>query len=93
MSRLRYASRKGATFLDRRLYLPESRVLMRNTRRCGKTARFPMRPPAETKHELAAQLVEEIVASERLPASWIVCDEGYGDFPAFLQRLDATGLW
>ena len=52
-----------------------------------------MRSPAETKHELAAQLVEGIVASGRLRARWVACDEGYGDSPAFLQRLDATGLW
>jgi hypothetical protein len=67
--------------------------LTRNTRRCGRTVRFPTRPPAETKHELAAQLVEKVMASERIKARWVVCDEGYGDSPAFLQRLAAAGLW
>jgi hypothetical protein len=33
------------------------------------------------------------MASGRLQARWVACDEGYGDSPAFLQRLDATGLW
>jgi hypothetical protein len=33
------------------------------------------------------------MASGRLKARWVVCDEGYGDSPAFLERLDATGLW
>ena len=55
--------------------------------------RIPDGIPFQTKHELAAQLVEGIVASGRLKARWVVCDEGYGDSPAFLQRLDATGLW
>ncbi len=33
------------------------------------------------------------MASERIKARWVVCDEGYGDSPAFLQRLAAAGLW
>jgi hypothetical protein len=67
--------------------------LMRSTRCCGKTVGFPTRPPAETKHELAAQLVEKVQASERIKARWVVCDEGYGDSPAFLERLAGAGLW
>jgi SRSO17 transposase len=89
---LGYASRKGATFLDRRLYLPESWFDEDHQTR-WQDCQIPDELAFQTKHELAAQMVEETVASERLPASWIVCDEGYGDSPAFLQRLDATGLW
>jgi SRSO17 transposase len=89
---LGYASRKGATFLDRRLYLPES-WFAEEHKTLWQDCQIPDETSFHTKHELAAQMVEEIVASERLPASWIVCDEGYGDSPAFLQRLDATGLW
>lgn len=55
--------------------------------------RIPDETVFQTKHELAAQLVEKLVDSGRLPAHWVVCDEGYGDSPAFLQRLDGTGLW
>jgi hypothetical protein len=33
------------------------------------------------------------MTSGRIRARWVACDEGYGDSPAFLQRLDATGLW
>jgi SRSO17 transposase len=47
----------------------------------------------QTKHELAAELVEKIMTSRRIRARWVACDEGYGDSPAFLQQLDATGLW
>ncbi len=67
--------------------------LVRITRSCGRPAGFPKGPPAETKHELAAQLVEEVMADVRLPARWVVCDEGYGDAPAFLARLAEAGLW
>ncbi len=64
---LGYASRKGATLLDRLCF--------------------------QTKHELAAQLVEGVMQAGQLRARWVVCDEGYGDSPAFLERLDKAGLW
>ena len=89
---LGYASRKGATLLDRRLYLPES-WFGEDHRTLWQDCRIPDETAFQTKHELAAQLVEEVMASGRLQARWVVCDEGYGDSPAFLQRLDATGLW
>jgi SRSO17 transposase len=89
---LGYASRKGATLLDRRLYLPESWFDEDHQRR-WQDCQIPEETPFQTKQELAAQLVEDIMASGRLQAQWVACDEGYGDSPAFLQRLDATGLW
>jgi len=87
-----YASRKGATFLDRRLYLPEC-WFDEDHKTLWQDCQIPDETRFQTKHELAAQLVEGIMASDRLPAQWVACDEGYGDSPAFLQRLDATGLW
>jgi SRSO17 transposase len=89
---LGYASRKGATFLDRRLYLPEAWFDEDHQTR-WQDCQIPDEIAFQTKHELAAQLVEGIMASGRLQARWVACDEGYGDSPAFLQRLDATGLW
>ncbi len=89
---LGYASRKGATFLDRRLYLPES-WFDKDHQTLWQDCRIPDEISFQTKHELAAQLVEKVMADGRLQARWVVCDEGYGDSPAFLQRLDATGLW
>src|SRR6266480_7341174 len=89
---LGYASRKGATLLDRRLYLPES-WLAKDHRSLSRYCRIADETPFQTKHERAAQLVEKVMADGRLQARWVVCDEGYGDAPAFLQRLDATGLW
>jgi len=87
-----YASRKGATFLDRRLYLPES-WFTEDHRTLWQDCQIPDEVTFQTKHELAAELVEKIMASVRIRARWVACDEGYGDSPAFLQRLDATGLW
>jgi SRSO17 transposase len=89
---LGYASRKGATLLDRRLYLPESWFDEDHKTR-WQDCRIPDETPFQTKHELAAQLVEKIMATQRLKARWVVCDEGYGDSPAFLERLAGAGLW
>ncbi len=89
---LGYASRKGATLLDRRLYLPES-WFDEEHQTLWQDCQIPDETSFQTKHELAAQLVEKVMASERIKARWVVCDEGYGDSPAFLQRLAAAGLW
>ena len=89
---LGYASRKGATLLDRRLYLPES-WFGEDHRTLWQDCRIPEDISFQTKHELAAQLVEKLMAAGRLPAQWVACDEGYGDSPAFLHRLAEAGLW
>jgi SRSO17 transposase len=89
---LGYASRKGATLLNRRLYLPES-WFEEDHQELWRACRIPDGTSFQTKQELAAQLVEEIMASERLRACWVVCDEGFGDAPAFLERLAGAGLW
>ena len=89
---LGYASRKGYTLLDRRLYLP-ALWFSAAYRARWQAARIPDDTPFRTKHELAAELVERAMAVEDLRARWVVCDEGYGDDPATLDRFAATGLW
>jgi len=89
---LGYASRRGYTLLDRRLYLPAAwfTAEYRERRRaCG----IPRGTPFRTKHELAGELVEEAMGERRVRARWVACDEGYGDSPALLDRWAATGLW
>ena len=88
---LGYASRRGYTLLDRRLYLPESwfsEEYRDRWRACG----IPRGTPFQTKHELAGALVEEAVTRCRVRARWVVCDEGYGDSTALLDRWAAAGL-
>jgi len=89
---LGYASRRGYTLLDRRLYLPEawfSADYRERWRACG----IPRGTVFQTKHELAGALVEEAVGARRVRARWVVADEGYGDSPALLDRWAATDLW
>src|SRR5215467_2056083 len=62
-----YASRKGATFLDRRLSLPEAWFEV-DHQRLWQDCQIPDEIPFETRHERASQLVEGIMASGRLQA-------------------------
>lgn len=89
---LGYASRKGYTLLDRRLYLPEvwfTPAYRERWRACA----IPADTPFRTKHALAGDLVERAVRRGTLRARWVACDEGFGNDPAFLARLDALDLW
>jgi SRSO17 transposase len=89
---LGYASRKGYTLLDRRLFLPEAWFDVDHAARwraCG----IPADTRFQTKAELGAELVEQVQARGELPASWLVCDEWFGRNQALLDRMDAAGLW
>ena len=89
---LGYSSGKGYTLLDRRLYLPES-WFAEDHRELWRACRIPEGTPFRSKHELAAELVEEAMQGGELRGRWVVCDEGYGDAPALLDRIAKTGLW
>jgi SRSO17 transposase len=89
---LGYASRKGATLLDRRLSLPES-WFEEDHQPLWRACRIPQITSFQTKHDLAAEMVEQVIASGRITAKWVVCAEGSGDSPAFLDRLAGAGLW
>jgi len=88
---LGYASRRGYTLLDRRLYLPACWFTPEYRERwtaCAIPADVTFRPKAV----LAAEMVEAVVAEGRVRAQWVVGDEWYGRDTALLDRLAATGL-
>jgi SRSO17 transposase len=89
---LGYASRKGYTLLDRRLYLPEAWFDDEHAAR-WQACRIPAETRFQTKAELGAELVERLQARGELPAAWLVCDEWFGRTQALLDRIDAAGLW
>jgi len=88
---LGYASRHGYTLLDRRLYLPAEWFGVDHRER-WEACRIPEGTPFQTKPELAAALVEAVVAAQRVRARWVVCDEWFGRNSGFLDRMAATGL-
>jgi SRSO17 transposase len=89
---LGYASRRGYTLLDRRLFLPEVWFDAEHAAR-WQACRIPADTAFRTKAELGAELVEQLQARAVLPATWLVCDEWFGRNQALVDRMDAAGLW
>lgn len=89
---LGYASRRGYTLLDRRLYLHAS-WFAEDHQELWRACAIPDGVQFQTKLELAAEMVEQLQKHHRVRARWLACDEGYGQDPALLDRVAATGLW
>jgi SRSO17 transposase len=80
---LTYCSRRGYTFLDRRLYLPEE-WCQDGERRRG--ARVPEQVVFQTKSQLAIQMLEHAWA-RGVPMAWLTGDEIYGDDTKVRDRV------
>ena len=89
---LGYASRRGYTLLDRRLYLHAS-WFAEDHHELWRACAIPNEVRFQTKLDLAAEMVEQLQKQRRVRARWLACDEGYGQDPALLDRVAATGLW
>jgi SRSO17 transposase len=86
---LAYASRKGYTLLDRRLYLPKewfTSVAHARRQRC--------RIPRDVHFRTATELAEDMIATlpAVLPIGWVTFDEGFGQNPGFLAQLEQARL-
>jgi SRSO17 transposase len=90
---LGYASTRGYTLLDRRLYLPEDWVkgeeFAARRKRCG----VPEDHPFQTKQELGAEMIESVVESGQMQCRWVTCDEAFGHDTACVDRIAKAGLW
>jgi SRSO17 transposase len=89
---LGYASRRGYTLLDRRLYLPKEWFTAAYRDRWQACA-IPAQTTFQTKAQFAAALVAAARRDGDLRARWLTCDEWYGRDPVFLDGVAATGLW
>ncbi len=92
-----YASRKGHTLLDRRLYLPRKwfePAWAGRRQRCG----IPEGTSFRTKLELAREMIGTLQGQGVAPFSWVLCDEAFGDSHGtdyclrFLGHLERAGL-
>ncbi|MCA1598839.1 MAG: IS701 family transposase [Chloroflexi bacterium] len=86
-----YASARGYTLVDRRLFLPEAwfDAAHRQLRTaCG----VPDDLVFQSHTELAWEIVQRLRARHILPFDWVLCDEGFGKDPLFLDRLDGASL-
>lgn len=84
-----YCSKKGHTFVDRRLFLPEEWADDASRR---KEAGVPEEVIFRTKPALALEMVAEAV-SDGVPFRWVGGDCVYGDNPTFVQGVRALGKW
>jgi SRSO17 transposase len=84
---LAYASKKGAVFVDRALYLPEEWADEPNRRA---EASVPEEVVFENKVELAKKMLERAFEAG-VPAKWVVADSFYGRSHAFRQWLEERG--
>jgi len=89
-----YASPRGYTLVDRRLYLPApwfTPAYADRRARCG----IPPDVTFRTHPELAGEMVAGLRARGQLPARWALSDEGFGRDTALLDRLRrrACGTW
>lgn len=87
-----YASRKGYTLLDRRLYLPEEwfdAAHRERWKKCG----IPEETPFQTKPGLALEMLRAIVAAGSLRFRWVTCDEAFGRDTEFLEGVAALQRW
>lgn len=87
---LGYASRRGYTLPDRRLYLPKDRfgpVYRARWQACA----IPAATTFHTKGQLATAMVAACQQEGRIRARWLTCDEWSGRDPVFLDGVAALG--
>lgn len=88
---LAYASGRGHTLLDARLYLPEA-WLSEAWQALREGCHVPDGTAFQTKPELAWEMIAAVHRRGQLPFAWVACDEGFGNNPAFLGHLEAAGI-
>jgi SRSO17 transposase len=81
---LAYASKHGAAFVDRALYLP--RAWTDDPERC-RAAGIPKTVGFATKLTLAQRMLARAFAAE-VPAAWVTADSAYGRSHAFRRWLE-----
>jgi SRSO17 transposase len=89
---LGYASHKGHSFLDARLFLPQkwfTEGLADLRQACG----VPEELRYQTKPEIALELLQTALERGELPCQWVAADELYGDSPAFRDGVADLGKW
>jgi SRSO17 transposase len=89
---LAYASSLGHTFLDRRLYMPESwfdKEHAAKRKKCG----VPKDLVFKTEPELGLEMLTKINERGVVPFAWVNADEHYGVSPKFLDGVAGLDKW
>ncbi len=83
---LAYASERGATLLDRRLYLPREWFDAEHRERWQKCG-IPDDITFQTKPALGAAMLQAVIAEGVVPFRWVTMDEGYGAAGYLLDQI------
>ena len=89
---LGYASRKGYSLIEGRLFMPSQWLEEEHTEQrqvCG----VPEELVFKTKPEIGLELLKSAIQRGNLPFSWVAADALYGDSSAFRDGIAATGKW
>jgi SRSO17 transposase len=89
---LAYVSRRGYSFLDERLYLPQE-WFATDHRQPRKACGLPESIHFQTEGELALGMLRELNERGVVPFQWVAYDESYGKNPAFSQEIAAMHKW
>jgi SRSO17 transposase len=89
---LAYVSRRGCSFLDERLYLPQE-WFATDHRQERKVCGLPESIHFQTEGELALGMVQELNERGVVPFQWVAYDESYGKNPAFSQEIATMHKW
>ena len=90
---LSYASSKGYTLLDRRLYLPQEWIEDEKYAQRRLTCSVPDDITFKVKPELALEMVKDVHQEGILPGRWVTCDEAFGRSTDFLDSIAGLNLW
>jgi SRSO17 transposase len=89
---LGYASRKGHSLLDARLFLPE-KWFADTHREMRRSCGVPEGLNYQTKPEIGLEMLQKAFERGELPCQWVAADELYGDSPAFRDGIAALDKW
>jgi SRSO17 transposase len=84
-----YASERGFTLLDRRLFMPEEWFDAAHRPRWPHWG-IPTDLTYKTRPELAGEIFQAICARGVLPFAWVAMDEGFGKSPSLLNQIQAA---
>jgi SRSO17 transposase len=87
---LAYASSKGHTLLDRRLYLPEEWLDAEHAERRKKCG-VPEPLPFQTKPALAWDMLAAVCNDKVVPFQWVAMDAGFGRDLNLLNHIEKQG--
>jgi SRSO17 transposase len=89
---LGYASRKGHSFLDARLFLPE-KWFAETHQHLRQVCGVPAGLSYQTKPEIGLELLESALQRGKLSCKWVTADALYGDSPTFRAGIAALNKW